>query len=647
MGALKIILTVAVCTPLLFSAIASTAKQDNVMVEDMTEAEIVQWYEQREALYNAHYDILESLADQDLAQLLWQEERANYFRGLERMSFYAPAYNIEYQSAELSRMNDYAGTEALMNAYLDSLTALQNNFEPHCSPLGSQQALQLDEGFEFPFRYQLHYETATLANGDTLPFFDQSNPDRTYPSVVKSGDAYCILNSEQEELAPQSVSANFTAQLPAAFIEFEFSAQDLGKTLTQQGYSLTVQAWQNNRFEIYIDNPTNDAGQRFRPRDVVAEAQASNGHHLTWHATRRRPMAEVLLVDELVHDLIRRAQENDVNVDEARAELEALKRQFSQEQSNGVYFARAYNGDIDKVRVTLMIYEEGDSVIEKQLQLPVQQLVTEVPADAAVEQALAQLDITSAVYDKRISVNAEHAELSAAEMNDQIEQSNFSVFDPSSLRPGDYPKQIAWFYPPLRSDLLLNRQKRVIKTSAAMLLFLDDQGKPLIDPGIEAFYADLDGDIHYASELNFGGIEAPFMAARLDYDPELWPNRPASITGKISFVTAPNMRQVQYAIDELPSGLTFSGNRLTVDLNAFNAPEAEPMKKDPALMTDYQLMAKDEHGYLALLHKQPVYVPEEREPRYQTYYFYGQPETIEVWYPGELDIVDFTVETEL
>ncbi|RUO30798.1 hypothetical protein CWE12_06060 [Aliidiomarina sedimenti] len=647
MGALKIILTVAVCTPLLFSAIASTAKQDNVMVEDMTEAEIVQWYEQREALYDAHYDILESLSDQDLAQLLWREERANYFRGLDRMSFHAPAYNTEYQPAELNRLNDYADSEALMNAYLGSLTALQNDFEPRCSRLGSQQALQLDTGFEFPFRYQLHYYKATLANDDILPFFDESNPARAYQSVVKSGDAYCILNSAKKPLAPQSVSANFRAQLPGTMIEFEFSAEDLGKTLTQQGYSLTVQAWQDNRFEVYIGTPTNDARQRFRPRDVVAEAQASNGHYLTWHATRRRPMAEVPLVDEVVHDLIRRAQQNDVDVDEARAELEALQRQFNQEQSSRLYFARAYNGDIDKVRMTLMIYEEGNPVIEEQLQLPVQQLVTEVPADADVEQALAELDITSAVYDKRVSVNAERAELPADEMDNLVEQSNFTLFDPSSLRPGDYPKQIAWFYPPLRSDLLLNRQKRVIKTSASMLLFLDDQGKPLIDPAIEAFYADLDGDIHYASELNFGGIEAPFMAARLDYDPELWPDRPASITGKISLVTAPNMRQVQYAIDELPSGLTFTGNRLTVDLDVFNAPEVESIKKDTALIADYQLMAKDEHGYLAVLREQSVYVPDEREPRYQTYYFYGQPETIEVWYPGELDIVDFTVETEL
>lgn len=647
MGALKVFLTAAVCAPLVFSGSSSIAKQDSLMIEDMTNEEILQWYNEREALYDEHSNILESLPDQDLAQLLWREERANYFRGLDRMSFHAPAYSIEYQPAELGRLKDYPDTEAFMNAFLDSLTALQNDFEPHCSPLGSKQALQLDRGFELPFRYQLHYYKATLANGDILPFFEESNPARAYQSVVKSGDAYCILNGAKEPLAPQSVSANFRAQLPDSLIEFEFSPEDVGKTLTQQGYSLTVQALRDNRFEMYIDTPTNDARQRFRPRDVVAEAQASNGYHLTWHATRRRPMAEVPLVDEVVHALIRRAQENEVDVDEARAELEALQRQFNEEQSSRLYFARAYNGDIDKVRVTVMIYEEGNPVIEKQLQLPVQQLVTEVPADADVDQALTELDIISPVYDKRVSVNAEHADVSQEEINNLVEQTNFTMFDPSYLRPGDYPKQIAWFYPPLRSDLLLSRQKRVIKTSSSMLLFLDGQGKPLLDPAIEEFYKDPKADIHYASELNFGSIEAPFMAARLDFDPALWATPPASITGRFSLVSAPNMRQEQYAIDELPDGLTFSRNRLTVDLKVFNAPKTESIKKDPALKADYQIMAKDQQGYLALFRKQPVYVPDKREQRYQTYYFYGQPETIEIWYPGELDIVDYAVDTKL
>ncbi|EKE83438.1 hypothetical protein [Idiomarina xiamenensis] len=622
-------------------------QQDKLMLEPITQAEMLRWFDQREERYNTYYDQLKSLDDQELAKLLWQEERANYYRGLERMAFHAPVYNIEYRSNELNRLQDYADADAMLNAYIDSLTARQNDFEPRCSAHGSKRALQLDSGFQWPFRYQLHYDKASLADGSAVPFVDESNPARTHNSVIKSGDIYCLSSRDQQPLAPQSVSVNFRAQIPDAIVEFEFSAQDQGKTLTKQGYTVTVQSWRDNRFEIYIDSPTGDARQRFRSHDVLAEAQNELGLHLTWHSSQRRPLAEVPVVDDVVRELIQRALAEDISAAEARAELQALQRQFNQQQGNRLYLARAFNGDVDTARVTLMVYNDSNPVIERKVQLPVQRLVNEVAEDADIEQALTAVEVTAPVYDKRLSVNAEQADLSETALQKQVKLNLFTVFDQSALRADDYPNQVSWFYPPLRSDLLLHRHQRVIKTSASMLLFLDEQEQPMVDPAFKDFYADPKADIHYASALKVGGIEAPFMAARLEFDPKLWPRPPARVTGKISLVSAPNMQQVQYPIDDLPAGLSFTDNRLTVDLTVFDVPQPESIKKDPALAADYQLMAKDEHGYLAVWHKQPVFLPNKRRPRYHTYYFYGQPEHIEIWYPGKLGIVDLPVELEL
>lgn len=603
-------------------------------------------FDRLEAINENRKAVLDGLEDKALAQLLWQEQHSNYFDMLNLIPFHMVPDQFQYTQPWLLRLEDYADLADLTDTYVQSLLAFTSYDHPQCMGYSDHHGFKLSQGFEFPFRHYLDFPQMTFEDDRTLELPEVANQQRETADVVYTGESFCFKTPfTADDPQPLTVSGEFHADLPTALLEFEFTADDVGKTAEQRGYLVTLLEFENGRYVIEVD-AKEGTPMSFGNRDILAEAVDAHGNYIASRATERAPTSHPQRIDEVLEELFQRAEQGTLDEDDARSELEALRDTLREEQGRKLFLGRAFSGIVDKARVTLMVYAEESESVSHELELPVHNFPHPLTVDDGNLDALPEIPPTAPVYSTREEHKLPTVELDDALMQERIKTIQWHEEDEGLDPNREHSGQIGWFYPPVQSDLFLKKEERAGALHVrGTFEFYDSQGER-----VEAREPNENESEVVAFEYKEGdrgvGAVYPRRFGRLDYSPERFTEAPVRVKGTLPMLVAPNLIKDSFAQDELPAGMTLNGNQLVIDYAVFEPREVAEVRDDHTERRN-QVFVKDGQGYLAEIMQDTYFNNQPRRTPVDVYYFHGQPETVEIWYKGSTTVVDYEFDFEL
>ncbi len=573
-----------------------------------------QQIEQRKQLNNARYKQLRTLDDKALAKFLWMEEESNYYEVMESLSLDMKPYEIEYSTSVLARLSDYNDYQAMSAAFLSSLLAVKR--------MDLMECRRYSDGHGFPFANELKLDALVLDNGEKLRIPDFTKGKMETRDIVRRGEAYCVpALGNKSAPQPTAIKGEFSTELPEKLIQFELTAEDVGKTQDKDGYRVTLIEMNDYSYVIEVDVKTTSQ-TTLRKQDIIGEAKAKNGRYIRNRIIDRVPMKNYERVESLLGELINQAANGNLNKSEAQKALDDLNERMGKDESSTLYSAFAFHGPVETAEVTIVAGGESRKEVKQTLELPVYSFAQKAPAKQIDFDELPTVKTTLPIYNGDSEVNASYVDLSAEAMHDEIEirQRNIT-YDPGIK----HPKQVFLHYPTVQSDLFIHIFDRYDIAYSSDVQFFDADGEPV-------------------TEIDDKNSAFRFTVSRLEYDPELFSVPPTRVKANISVLTAPNIIKENYAKNDLPTGVNIEGNKLIVDYAEFTPREIEDVESRLVQRRNH-VFAKDSQGYLAEI--STLSLPRQDGKPVDVYYFYGHPESFEIWYKGETESVDFELDVEL
>ncbi|MCP1337991.1 hypothetical protein NJR55_00165 [Idiomarina sp. M1R2S28] len=581
-----------------------------------------QQIEQRKQLNIARYKQLRTLDDKALAKFLWMEEESNYYGVMESLSLDMKPYEIEYSTSVLARLNDYDDSQTMSDAFLSSLLAVKRTDLMECRRYSNGHGFALRKGFSFPFAHELTFDALVLDNGEKLRIPDFTKGEMETRDIVRRGDAYCVPALDNKSASqPTAIKGEFSTELPEKLIQFELTADDVGKTQDKDGYRITLVEMNDYSYVIEVDVKT-PPQTTLRKQDIIGEAKAKNGRYIRNRITDRIPVKNYERVESLLGKLINKAANGNLNKSEAQKALNDLNKRMAEDESSTLYSAFAFHGPFETAEVTILAGGESGKDVKQALELPVYSFAQKAPAKQIDFDALPTVKATLPIYNGGSEVNASYVDLSAEAMHNEIEIRQRNITHDPGIK---HPKQVFLHYPTVQSDLFIHIFDRYDIADSSDVQFFDADGKPVtvIDDKNSAFR---------------------FTVSRLEYDPELFTAPPTRVRANISVLTAPNIIKDNYAKNDLPAGVSLEENKLTIDYAEFTPREIEDADSRRVQRRNH-VFVKDSQGYLAEI--STLSLPRQDGKPVDVYYFYGQPESFEIWYKGETETVDFELDVEL
>lgn len=611
------------------------ANASQVSLDAPGRSSMQQLFKQHQATYESRQQALAELDDGALRELLSHEARNAYFSTINTFHLYGQPGDIEFSLPRVYRLSDYADVTSLQQAFVGSIQAFNTHNNPLCMRHTGNQGMQIQRPFRLPIRHRVDYKNIELANGEILTLPDTHQRETQAERVILAGDTYCYLGQDEDAEPPAvRLQGEFKAQLPSDVITFNFSANDVGQTFEQGGVRVLLEAFGTVSFALRIETDE-DSTIEWLDQDIVTDAQDSQGHYLAHVQSEREPLYVYERINTLLDDLFQRLAQNDLDYDTALAELEALDSELAAARGDAQFVASSFNGPVAQGQVTLLVYREDSQIVEQALDIPVHNMPTAHRADDGLAQ-LPEIEPTAPVYSGQLPLRAERTELEADELAEAVQVARYLMPGDVSHAELDYPGQVAWYYPPVQSDLLIDRRNRMWMPTMALFEFFDVEGNPVKDPEQSNLQAEKLG-----FEVNSKTVQSIHMIGRFNYDPERFTGVPVRMTAQVHMALASNLTKQAYAVDELPAGMSFEHNRLVIDYSEFEPVESN---SSPNLRRNH-VFARDEQGYLAEMTFHSLQGA--GQSSVDVYYFYGQPSSIEVWYLGELDTPVYPIDVSL
>jgi len=577
--------------------------------------------EQRQQLNDSRYKKIKELSDKAVARFLWEQEQSNYSGMIELLAINSTPYEIEYSPSALARLGDYDNRQMMSDAFLDSLLAVERNDYYECKRYSDKHGFAFRKGFSFPFSHRLKFSELVLDDGETLRIPELTKGEMEIKDIIRRGDTYCVPALEQKNAAqPVAVKGEFYTELPDKLVQFELNANDVGKIQEKDGYRVTLVEMNDFSYVIEVDVETNQ-NLTLREQDILGEAKAVNGQYVRKRVTEQVPMKNYRKVELLLGELINRAEKDNLTETEAREALTGLNQRLT-EKGAPLYSAFAFHGPVDTAKVTILAGGEKRKKVETAVELPVYWFGSEASAGQAGLDGLPTIKATLPIYNHRPEVIADYVDLNAKIMHEEIDIRQRNITHDPGIK---HPNQVFLHYPTVQSDLFIPIFDRYGVPDAENVAFFDADGKPL----------------EVADDKNSA---FRFTVSRLEYDPSGFTAPPARLKAVIPVLTAPNIIKENYSKSELPKGVRLDGNKLIIDYAEFTPREIQDVSSRMQKRRN-QVFTKDSQGYLAEIAMQSI-TGEKREP-VDIYYFYGEPESFEVWYQGETQTINFEFDIEL
>ncbi len=555
---------------------------------------------------------IQNIEDSLLASRLNNDVLIFYRDMHEDLLFDDQAYRLSYINQRFPRAGDYANLQAFLDAYLDNMVAWQ--FVPEA------QRFWITPPFSFPFDIHMLYTHVAMDDGEVKPLPEIGRGRASNTEFQYHNEEYQFLDKRsQDDPKPTTLLAKSQVTLPEDFIEFEFDASDVGKTLERHGYTITPRRFTEFTYDVEIQVPA-DQTLPLRDMDIVGEAVASGERHIYMRSEKHLNKDYFAQKAAWLDDTIERAVQGTIELTDIPAEIHALNERLSFTDGTILHKAFAFNGSIEKARVTLLPQAEQNNTVSRSLEIPVYSR----PVGDSDLTVLSDAVLEEPVFRHWTQARAD---ISAEEMQHQI-LIGYNTFDLE--RPDvDYAESIYLNYPEVQSQLFVSPNGRYDYQSDAVaqsVQFYNAEGAPIEMPDAVNVFA--------------------FTEHGLVYNPHHFPVWPARVTATLPVLTMPDIIKQRFSPAELPEGIRLDGNRLTVDYEVFTPEETINREQLRTSNLNHFFALGSAQRYLKQVGSVVEISREDREP-IQVFYFYGRPESIELWYRGETRYVDYEVDVEL
>ena len=520
----------------------------------------------------------------------------------------------EYGADDLALLKHYPSSQALTDTYINGLFVLRkHSSSDYLTDLEPVFPFPLNSAAEFPFPHALEWQSVTLSNKQVVPFQPEwsesdpgiqlspssanlSNPDDltvTYPYI----DGIETANTQQPQ--PLTLHGKVEVIAPGKVVNFNLTAQDVGKTRTDGTISVTLLALGKNFAEVDIVNSAPLAEQvRDTPLNpLIIQARDTSGQFLTRSGSINENAEQLAFYQQQLAEMLKQTAWSDAFEQQLDNEQKAFDQLHPHHYSK-VFF----NGTVANVDINVLDFSSA-VVTRKSLDLPVRMLDKNV-----VGKEIQPLALNVVVYDDQAANALKDATLTPEQLEKSVVISQ-SVEDASAA-------SLEFSHPATFNSEMLGALPD--KSDAPVTFFAEDdkgnRSEPLELPA-EAF----DVDPH---------------AGVITYDLNLFPETPAYAVGSIPLFIADIDKQV-LDIAHLPKGLELKGNALIVDQNVFPA-EA------------WRFFAKDDTGnYLKEVTAVSHSTEPDGPPVFDVHYFYGQPTQLESYARTALNPVEYGFEVKL
>ena len=517
---------------------------------------------------------------------------------------------LAYTGPRFLRLNDYTSPQAMLDVYLSNFIGI--------SMLPEGRRFVPTPPFRFPFDHSLRYTYVVMDDGEKMPLPDIARGQINTDDIRYTPDQFEFFRSRSDDDAlPVTVLAEFTTELPDDVIQFEFSASDVGKTIEQDGYAVTLRRFTEFAYDVEIEVPK-DQVLPLRDWDIVGEAKATNQRHVEVRAEKRLQADFYTQQEAWFDDIIARALRGEVDLDTMKAEQDALHERLSTAEGTTLHKAYAFFGSIETARISILPRTQADGSTQHSLEIPVYKR----PGGDFGLDAVPEMPVEGPVY---LHWPLEQADLTAEDMQRMVRVS-YDTKDP------DHPlwkhsEQVYLHYPSVQSKLFISAFDRYdTRQGAETVRFYDAEGELIELP-------DRDDLFRFSSE-------------GFAYNPHYLPTWPVRMTARLPVLTAPDPVKQSYPADDLPEGISLQGNRLMVDYERFS-PEEKLNRRDlPTSQLNRFFVKDDSQRYLSQF-VDIIEVKRDGGEPIQVLYFYGQPTTVEIWYQGETEVVEFDMDLEL
>ncbi len=530
--------------------------------------------------------------------------------------------NTQYIDNPYFLRESYKSHSDLTDNYINGLTLF------YFDNSDTKYTINTSEAFKFPFKINTTWQEAIFDNQKAYPILNNNiNIQTNDIQVIESGKwsfpkSFDIkYPTENKTPICTGIKAEIEVEIPSIIHQFHFLKADIGKTQTKNDLSVKLLSMNNNYVEIEVCTPEgfitseNDFNQ-FKWLEIYAKDNTSKFIHTSSTSTSKHKWTNESILGELYQELTAQETFTSDFLSSFLAKVNTIykeeeKSTNKKEDKNRQYRLQLFNGVVEEISVDLYDYTTPERIL-KEVIYPISDVRNLISLGDFKE-----IKTKGAVYDNEITMLSNKPyDISENELEKQIMISQ----KPALLSKGAVVK---FEYPNSISSKLIGDFDRF--STPKEITFLNKDEKTInISPNAIGY-----------KPLSESDKLVDFSTNRIEYHPKKFSETPYYVKGILTIKIAEIKKQVA-SVNNLPDGVLIKENAILLDQSKYKSNEYLVLVKDTTNRYLKQIM-----GYSGAVNINGV------NSNKHISYYYGTPQTIEIYKIASSKIVDYKFKIEL
>ena len=482
--------------------------------------------------------------------------------------------------------------------------------------------------FDYPFKSNVIWQEVIFDNLKSYPIVPEDIKNDEKSSDIKITELGKMTSPKRFEISyptenkkplPTKVKALVQTEIPSTINQFHFLKTDIGKTQTKNNVSVTLLRMANNYAEIEVNIPDgffkdDDICKQYDWIKIEAKDQTAQYLSMASATSSLSKKTYDTAAGNLFKELV--AQEKytpefvSAFIEKANKVIEDKRALNETRDNNKQYRFQNFRGIVNEINVDIFDYSKSE-MISKEVVYPISDF-----RNLISQGDFKEIQTTASVYDNEIIALANKPyEIEEDDLKNQITTDQVpTIMLKSSV--------VNFNYPILVSSKIIedNRYNKIKEVS-----FLNKNERPI----------DISPDsINYGSWEKRGSM-INVNQKSIEYFQNRFLETPYYVTGVLE-LNLVDVKKQTYGISNLPEGVLIKGNAILLDQKTFNSGK-------------YALFVKDNtNRYLKTIYEYSCAIDIDgvKHNKHISYY-YGTPQTIEIYTKAGTKIVDYNFKVKL
>ncbi|QDW24726.1 hypothetical protein FFJ24_007825 [Pedobacter sp. KBS0701] len=534
-----------------------------------------------------------------------------------------PPKDTVYDENPFLILKDYGSTGDMASNYLDGILVEKDESR------GDKIELKLHYPFALPFAQKTSWKSVKFNDNSSTDIIEDENNSLISRQVVRTNwnneEGFDILYPDEKSYSadPVSLNGSVEAQIPKAILKFTFAGNERGDTKEQHGIKVKLASVKGHAVSIEVENPNKtDPAVDTEKMDLVTILATDKTKKFLHQSGSSSGSGEMF---DFYKKLLNEVVDNPEKVGTLQKDLDEEQRKYDEKHKNRSYYSAYFKGTVEDVVIYVMDYSKA-TIRKKNFSLPVYSFKAAERGynSTAPYQEVFDIPTYATAYDPAVDkLLSTKPELYAGEIGNKIkiDQSSMTYTTPS----GDQEKwRVSFEYPELMSSFFINNISRY-EDAKEVAFFEEQDGKQISIPKDSIDYGN--------GEFNGTVPVVEFNRSSLNFVPKGILAKAKYVKGVMQLNLA-EISKASYRIDQLPPGITVSGNKVMVD---------EAIIKDKIL-----IYPKNTSGrYLKKITSASFSRGDNFGPHIKADYYYGKPFLLECYLLKGNHLVDYHFNVKL